>query len=271
MEPNTNRPGSDYQHFEMSKADPKECEQRCQDDPNCKAWTYVKPTGPGGKAHCWHKNAVPDAVHDPGCISGIAVRIVGIDIACDNGRVYAWYSNGMVSIGETDNLAHIKQPHRYTLASQKKTTDIQAISISTAEVITYYKDGTYTRGDGQNLTSKENPAPVRDGKVLYSTYKLPPGKRPSDIVGISHACADSNAYVWFKDGTGIRASSGDISKPDKKFTYHVPPGKKFTDIVGIGIRDAVYTWYKDGTVSKGTAEDLDLKKAPYKYHQPYER
>jgi len=266
MERNTDRPGSDYAHFDLSQPDPQLCQQKCQDETDCKAWTYVKPGITGSKAHCWLKSAVPDAVPNPDCTSGIALpHIVGIDIACSNGNVYTWYSNGMVSIGDSDNLAHKEAPHPYTIVSGKKPTDILGTSIK-EDVLTLYKDGTYTMGTSVNLIAKMNPLPVRDGVAVLPRFELPPGRRHKDIVGISENC-DGELFVWYKNGTG------DDFRKHKSFSYHVPPGKQFTDIIEIGISKSgdVFTWYKDGTVSIGTKNDLDVKRSPYQYHHPYER
>ena len=71
MEPNTDRPGSDYNNYDLSNPDPALCQNDCLNDPKCKAWTYVRPGITGPKAHCWLKNAVPKQVRNMDCISGI--------------------------------------------------------------------------------------------------------------------------------------------------------------------------------------------------------
>lgn len=71
MEQNTNRPGSDYKNYDLNNADPKLCQQDCKNDPNCKAYTYVKPGVQGIRARCWLKNAVPNAKTDDCCVSGV--------------------------------------------------------------------------------------------------------------------------------------------------------------------------------------------------------
>jgi PAN domain len=43
LEPNTDRPGMDYSNFDLASANPSLCEQACNGDPNCLAFTYVKP------------------------------------------------------------------------------------------------------------------------------------------------------------------------------------------------------------------------------------
>jgi hypothetical protein len=71
MESNTDRPGSDYNNYDLSSPDPALCQNDCLNDPKCKAWTYVRPNITGPKAHCWLKNAVPNPVPNPDCTSGI--------------------------------------------------------------------------------------------------------------------------------------------------------------------------------------------------------
>jgi PAN domain len=60
MEWNIDRFGLDYQGFDLTNDDPKLCQSACEDDPQCKAWTYVRPnTLQGPKPRCWLKHAIP--------------------------------------------------------------------------------------------------------------------------------------------------------------------------------------------------------------------
>lgn len=69
---NIERPGYDFTHFSLPVANPSLCKKRCMYNPKCKAWTYVKPhTFQGQRPQCWLKYAVPKAVHNKHCISGI--------------------------------------------------------------------------------------------------------------------------------------------------------------------------------------------------------
>ncbi len=70
MENNIDRPGMDYQNFDLPSANPSLCENACDDDPNCKAFTYVRPGYQGSSARCWLKSGIPDAVPNSCCISG---------------------------------------------------------------------------------------------------------------------------------------------------------------------------------------------------------
>ena len=48
-EPNTNRPGHDYQSFNLDRPDPGLCRNRCAQDRRCQAYTYVNPGVQGPK------------------------------------------------------------------------------------------------------------------------------------------------------------------------------------------------------------------------------
>ena len=72
MELNIDRTGSDFRNFDLPSADPKLCQDACEKDPRCKAWTYVKPyTIQGPKPRCWLKDSVPAPGGNTSCISGV--------------------------------------------------------------------------------------------------------------------------------------------------------------------------------------------------------
>jgi TolB-like protein len=74
MEYSVDRLGFDYRSFELSDEDPKICQSSCSVDPQCKAWTYVKPGIQGNLARCWLKDKVPQPRANDCCISGTPVR-----------------------------------------------------------------------------------------------------------------------------------------------------------------------------------------------------
>lgn len=85
MEMDTDRPGIDYKRLTL---DAKFCEDECKKDPNCKAWTYVKPgTTQGPDANCWLKSAVPSPVVNTCCISGYKG---GLPPVSTQGDLAAW-------------------------------------------------------------------------------------------------------------------------------------------------------------------------------------
>jgi len=71
------RPGGDYKRFELSNDQPSLCENACQSDVKCKAWTFVRPGIQGTKARCWLKNTVPVAKNNDCCVSGIKIVAAG--------------------------------------------------------------------------------------------------------------------------------------------------------------------------------------------------
>lgn len=71
IEIDVDRPGLDYRNFDLSQAQPFQCEKACSADGRCRAWTYVKPGVQGAKARCWLKSAVPQAHTHPCCHSGV--------------------------------------------------------------------------------------------------------------------------------------------------------------------------------------------------------
>ena len=72
MMPDINLPGLDFASYNLRSPDPRQCEQLCAQNPQCKAWTYVKPyTIQGPTPRCWLKNAVPRAQRNTCCVSGI--------------------------------------------------------------------------------------------------------------------------------------------------------------------------------------------------------
>jgi PAN domain len=72
MELDTDRPGQDFQYFDLSIADPAACESVCRQNPNCRSWTYVKPnTIQGPNPRCWLKAGIPDPVSNACCVSGV--------------------------------------------------------------------------------------------------------------------------------------------------------------------------------------------------------
>ncbi len=72
VEVNTDRPGMDYKSFNLPYPDYRLCQNACNKDPKCKAWTYVKPyTIQGPQARCSLKGSIPNKVRKSCCISGI--------------------------------------------------------------------------------------------------------------------------------------------------------------------------------------------------------
>jgi PAN domain len=63
-----NLPGSDYKNFTAASA--SVCRNSCGGDPQCQAYTWVKPGIQGPDGRCWLKFRVPTLVKDACCDSG---------------------------------------------------------------------------------------------------------------------------------------------------------------------------------------------------------
>jgi hypothetical protein len=71
-ENNTDRPGGDYTSFNLpAGSSPGQCEQMCDADGQCAAWTFVKPGYQAPQARCWLKASVPAPQPNDCCVSGV--------------------------------------------------------------------------------------------------------------------------------------------------------------------------------------------------------
>jgi hypothetical protein len=71
LEQDVNRLGSDYKSIDLPSPDPELCRTACDEDPKCKAFTYVKPGLQGPSAKCWLKDPVAVARAEGCCVSGV--------------------------------------------------------------------------------------------------------------------------------------------------------------------------------------------------------
>jgi virginiamycin B lyase len=81
MEADSNRPGYDFRNFALPEPRPELCRQACEQEPACRAFTYVKPgtSEAGGKGpHCWLKHQTSSRVANACCISGVVTKPAGV-------------------------------------------------------------------------------------------------------------------------------------------------------------------------------------------------
>jgi hypothetical protein len=72
IEDNSSRVGGDYKSFFTSnQPDPTPCQAACVSEPQCRAWTLVRPPIQGAMAKCVLKSAVVTAQPDRCCVSGV--------------------------------------------------------------------------------------------------------------------------------------------------------------------------------------------------------
>ena len=95
METNIDRPGMNYNNYPLSSADPQICANDCANDPNCNAFTYVKPgfREPNSPPECWLKKGVPDPVPQKYCTSGIKAEATIVDWNNIPGQVLHLFHN----------------------------------------------------------------------------------------------------------------------------------------------------------------------------------
>jgi hypothetical protein len=66
------RSGGDYRNFDTpADSSGAACATACKSEPQCRAWTYVRPGYIGAAAHCSLKSKVTVPHHKPCCLSGV--------------------------------------------------------------------------------------------------------------------------------------------------------------------------------------------------------
>jgi 1-phosphatidylinositol phosphodiesterase len=71
LEPDTDRAGSDYRSFDLPQPAPELCQSACAAEPQCRAFTYVRPGVQGPSPRCWLKSSVPNPTSNACCTSGV--------------------------------------------------------------------------------------------------------------------------------------------------------------------------------------------------------
>ena len=72
FERGVDRLGMDYERVPMRRPSPRVCREAClNDQPRCRAWTFVAATRGGRDARCYLKSGVPDPRPCSECTSGV--------------------------------------------------------------------------------------------------------------------------------------------------------------------------------------------------------
>jgi hypothetical protein len=61
----------DYKKEPLRTNDPEACQQLCNNEAACVAWTFVRGGVQSDRPMCWLKNNIPHAVRNPNTVSGI--------------------------------------------------------------------------------------------------------------------------------------------------------------------------------------------------------
>jgi hypothetical protein len=73
FEIDTDRPGADYRNVPV-RGSAQVCQRLCEDDPSCRAWTFVREGLQGPQPRCWLKRDVPPRRASSCCVSGVVSR-----------------------------------------------------------------------------------------------------------------------------------------------------------------------------------------------------
>lgn len=84
--------GGDWKAMDLAKTDPVLCEQACNEDAVCKAWTYVEPGEFGPQARCFLKYTLLPASPKASCISGVKANLMELESGVDR---LGWDWNGL--------------------------------------------------------------------------------------------------------------------------------------------------------------------------------
>lgn len=193
-------------------------------------------------------------------------------------HVYAFYDNGMRSVGTSTNLTARKPAETFKVAPGKKIADLHAVAISKAgRVHAWYKDGTMSMGSSRNLASLRSTEVGNDEpKVNFPVG--PDGDRKSmhDVVGIAFAKSDNDVYIWYDDGTVSSGTPMDFTANFVNRPYSAPvlngqPGRYQIRGMGISRNDHVYAWASGKKAFSGNSRYLTAYHQPYDYSHAFDR
>lgn len=152
----TDRGGSDYKSLDLPTTGPvpQMCEDICKNDPNCRAWTYVKPGIQGTEARCWLKSNVPAMTPNNCCISGVIKPKVA-KIEKDSFTLEAmtsedrkrqmeefdksWKSTVAANIGDFNRKIIADQENIYSMQTNRLEEDSKKLSVREDANVEYVK------------------------------------------------------------------------------------------------------------------------------------
>jgi hypothetical protein len=112
LEDNVDLPGMNLKPgYVLSSPDPQLCANDCAKNPDCKAFTYVKPgfREPNSPPECWLKKGVPNPVPQKYCTSGIKAGAQNVDWNNIPGQVLHLFHN----VNQGDPQLEPTKPNMY--------------------------------------------------------------------------------------------------------------------------------------------------------------
>ncbi len=218
--------------------------------------------------------------YDKDALIGVKRHTPIIDVAISpTDQVYAWYINGTVSSGYSNNLAAHSPPKPFTVPKGKSVADICGIGIANDNSVwVWYSDGTCSIGTPTKLDTHGWKTKEVDGKeertVRKAALAIDGTPQPmAAIVGIDIAKSNNHVYVWYEDGSVSEGTSTDFgyhSPSCKEFTYAKVAGGSPLEIRGVGIAsdNKVFAWFGNGKASRGMSTVLNKYDEPYTYDIP---
>ena len=166
-----------------------------------------------------------------------------VDIAITGGKdtCVAWYVNGTVSKGHSDEMDYYSAPQPYTVPEGQSPETIRAIAIAkgSKKVYAWYDDGSRSAGTIYDL----------DAHFYYDDkpYTLPEGKSIKEIVGIGIAKSGDKVHTWYEDGTYSVGRTWDLGahSEGEAEPFQVPTSKTAYMIRGMAIsnNNRPFCWF----------------------------
>jgi hypothetical protein len=199
FENNINRVGGDYKSFDLSPSvnTPYPCAMACKMDPNCRAWTFVRPGIQGPTARCWLKNVRTKGVSDTCCVSGVQRTNKGCVVAGVMRKDIA--DEDCVEAQGTGCIRRLLTPAQYAacLRAQKpyhKIVNPPKNGSNAGNVATAIATNTvYKQPNGDDSASNKVCA-MRAGDTATVVKRGPSSW--VQLSNISGGCGGKSGYVW---------------------------------------------------------------------------
>jgi hypothetical protein len=217
LEYDTDRPGMDYKNFDLPSPEPVRCANACAGDPQCKAFTYVKPGIQGPNARCWLKTAVPASRQSSCCISGIRADTSAIaPVPMQQELKVITPTAGFESDTDRPGMDY----HNFDLSEAQPELCRQAcMQELQCKAFTYVKPG--VQGPGARCWLKSGvPASVNSSCCISGVKASKEGATPIPIPG-PQASPQNSADVKFPAGTSwsVGAYERGIKQPPHKVPW----------------------------------------------------